>query len=244
MPSNLTILSYNLKRHRAIDDVAEIVNELRAGAPVNVVCLQECYAAQLPRSIGGLTLAGASTVGKDHLAIYYDRRRFRKPTIIRQPLQLSHWEHLRRRDRNRLLIAQLTERTSENYIVASFHATHLVATNALRRQQITTAVEACRTRNDDRPAVIIGDFNYPFFRSGLAKAAEKCGAILHTSNSPTLQNKIMRGFFDYALTVNFRSTGTFTLEALPQRASDHMPILARVRLGTRPRRHPTETQHP
>jgi endonuclease/exonuclease/phosphatase family metal-dependent hydrolase len=109
-------------------------------------------------------------------------------------------------------------------LVASFHATHLIASNALRRQQLSLALDTLNNMYDKRPTVLVGDFNYPLFHGGLKRATKRLGYDLHIPDNPTYSGRHVMGRFDMAVTVRVSAH----MQVLPFGLSDHAPILLRV----------------
>ncbi len=111
-------------------------------------------------------------------------------------------------------------------IVASFHASPLTATNSLRRKQIEAAHQFVRDLSDEAPAIMVGDFNYPWFQTNLRRKIEEHGFALSLSDQPTyLRYRKFTGHFDFATSVGLHIAG---VETLPAGISDHRPILVRA----------------
>lgn len=62
----ITVVSYNLRKHAAAGELAELVQR----HDVDVLCLQEVDTADMPDRIGGLVLADATRQNRLGLAIY------------------------------------------------------------------------------------------------------------------------------------------------------------------------------
>lgn len=228
----LRIISYNLRLHNAYHELTHLARE---HAP-DIICLQECHDAELDKQIGAYKLGAVSAISvpaRRNLAIYYDIHRFNLVSASPHLLQKSTYERMRKTGRERLLLIELQEIASnKRYVIASFHATHLVAPNSLRRQQIRAAIGLARELSRGAPAIIVGDFNYPFFKRGLRRSVLAHGAELGISDAPTLQNRDYghrprkyRGYFDYAVAVGAPLASVTTL---PFGTSDHAPILVHV----------------
>jgi len=217
----INLLSYNLNFNIAYPELTELAQTHTA----ELVCLQECYSDSLTDTIAGLALAAKTTTGKLGLAIYCDSSRF---TIIGSssiPICLSTYERLYMQDRERLLVAELFDNVNQQYLfVASFHATHFVAPNSLRRKQLSTALEILNTLSREHPVVLAGDFNYPFFHNKLKQTAQKFNYTLRTTHEPTFDGRKFRGRFDMAATTRMESS----VQALPFGLSDHAPILMKL----------------
>ena len=218
----LKILSYNLKVHEAYPELAALAE---AHQP-DVICLQECHPDHLESAIGKLKLAGKTLTAKYGLAIYarQDRFEFLESHNYPVPRSLSEW--VQRNERDRLLVAELYDRVNERPLfVASFHAIHLVASNWERRRQVRQALRILRTRCLDAPAIMAGDYNYPWFKWGLRRTVRRAGFEFVMSDKPTLKNRYFTGHFDLASTVN---THEARVQTLQMGRSDHAPILVDV----------------
>jgi endonuclease/exonuclease/phosphatase (EEP) superfamily protein YafD len=107
-------------------------------------------------------------------------------------------------------------------LVGSFHAAPLTASNSLRRKQIAAAHEGMRSLAEGLPAVMVGDFNYPWFINGLERRLRDSGYELIRANEPTYARyKVFTGYFDF-VTANGFSIGK--VDVLPAGASDHRAI--------------------
>jgi endonuclease/exonuclease/phosphatase (EEP) superfamily protein YafD len=73
------------------------------------------------------------------------------------------------------------------------------------------------------PVVMIGDFNYPLFRSGLERVAERDGFSVSLSDEPTYRHSAsVSTHFDL---LTSRGMRVHEVRTLPSGASDHRPIL-------------------
>jgi endonuclease/exonuclease/phosphatase family metal-dependent hydrolase len=220
---HLRIISYNLKFHAAYCEIASLATSHAA----DIVCLQECRSADLEDKVGNLNLVGKTTVGAWGLAVYANRIHFEVLNAESYPLDTSLYERFRPDARDRLLIVTLLDRfTGQTLIVASLHATHLVATNHLRRKQIRSVIRILgRTADEHIPTIIVGDYNYPFFHGSLRKQVQRAGYDLIISDKHTIKKRFFRGHFDLASSIHTRETRVSTL---PAGLSDHAPILINV----------------
>ena len=128
----------------------------------------------------------------------------------------------------RLLITKIHDRKSGQELnLGTFHATHHVATNYLRREQIRGAHKLLAQNSPDSPAIMVGDYNYLLFKRGLRVCIEKSGYELTLSDRPTYyMNKYFRCRLDVATSMNAQIERIF---ALPKsKLSDHAPILVHV----------------
>ena len=218
----INLLSYNLNFHAAYPELEELAQTHTA----ELVCLQECYSDDLTDTIAGLTLAAKTTTGKLGLAIYCDNSRFTVINSLSIPICLSVYEKLYPEERERLLVVELFDCINQQSLfVASFHATHLVASNHLRRQQLSTALKALNSLHKGSPVVLAGDFNYPFFHAKLKRTAREFNYKLLTPSDPTFNGRRFSGRFDMAATTHANTH----IQTLPFGISDHAPIL--VHLG-------------
>jgi endonuclease/exonuclease/phosphatase (EEP) superfamily protein YafD len=180
----------------------------------------------LADAIGGLTLAGKTQTQKYGLAIYCQQERFEILSAKSYPVARSFSEWIQHNERDRLLVVELHDRRRDRkFFVASFHAIHLVASNYARRRQVRQALRILRAHCQDAPAVMAGDYNYPWFKWGLRRTVQRAGFEFVMSDKPTLKNRLFRGHFDLATTVNTRAAQASTL---PLGHSDHAPILVTI----------------
>lgn len=225
MPANVSLLSYNLKFHAAYREVAALAAEYNP----DLVCLQECFADQLHGQLGHLTLAAKTTTGQLGLALYCRSSRFSVISATSHPLPLSLSERIRPEARERLLVIELQDsETNSRLLIGVLHATHLVASNRLRRRQIDAAFSALNKMSQRLPIILIGDYNYPFFHRGLSRFVRRRGYQLVKSTLHTFSNFFFAGSFDFATVANITDK---LVETLPYGESDHAPILLRATLG-------------
>ncbi len=127
----------------------------------------------------------------------------------------------------RLLVTKMYDRYSEQTIsIGSFHATHLIASNYLRRTQIIDAHQKLSDISQGSPAIMVGDYNYPLFKKGLKVCIEQSGYEMSLSDRPTYyMTKFLRAHFDLATSIN---TQIERVRTLPKGISDHAPILVQV----------------
>lgn len=220
---HLKIISYNLKYHRAGSELAALVNRYQA----DILCVQECSAEQLPKRLGDLTLADKTLSGKLNLAIYYSKRRFQSTDNSSYLLKESLLERLYMPTMERLLVTELFDKFSQQQIsIGSFHATHMIASNYLRRSQIKSAHAKLAELSRGSPAIMVGDYNYPLFKRGLKVCIEESGYQLSISDRPTYYlTRFLRAHMDFATSINTRVERVRTL---PRGLSDHSPILIHV----------------
>ena len=213
-------MSYNLRRHAATAELRELV----ARHPVDALTLQEGDGVRMPEEIGDLKLASATYKSELGLAIYYRKDRFTNEKTQTFALKKSLHDRVLTPAHERLIGTRLIDRVEDReLVVASFHAAPLTAMNSLRRNQIRTAHEELNLLGPGLPTLMVGDYNYPIFKRNLGNKINKSGYDLTLSDSRTYTRyKFFRGHFDLAT-----STGLTidNVETLPQRTSDHMPIL-------------------
>lgn len=221
--NTLKIISYNLKYHRAGRELEQLVERYDA----DILCVQECHSDKLPEQIGHMTLGEKTLNGKFNLAIYYRKGRFFATDTSSHMLKDSFLERMYMQQMERLLVTKIYDRLSRQELsIGSFHATHLIATNYLRREQIKSAHKVLAKVSDGSPAIMVGDYNYPLFKRGLKLCVEKTGYQLSHSDRPTYYlNKFMSAHFDLATSINTEIERVLTL---PKGLSDHAPILVQV----------------
>src|SRR5688572_4155122 len=191
----LIVLSYNLRFHMAYEEAFKLAKENKA----DVICLQECYTDLLEKEVEGYVLAG-KTRGPLGLAIYYRSARLTLRHAKSSLLSASFYERVSGEEGERLVMAKFDDaRTQKPVFVASFHATHLVASNYHRRKQLKEAFIFLEQHNPTAhraPVIIAGDYNYPWFHGRLKNLVEAHNYTLHVSEEPTLKNSVLEGRFD------------------------------------------------
>ncbi|WP_314645958.1 endonuclease/exonuclease/phosphatase family protein [uncultured Microbacterium sp.] len=220
----MKVISYNLRKHRAAGELAELVAE----HDPDILCLQECDVVHLPDRIDGLALADATQGNRLGLALYYRASSFRVQEMRAIGLKKSLHDRMLKPAHERVLGARLTDiDEGRDFIVASFHAAPLTALNSLRRHQIRAALTALAELGDGLPQLMVGDYNYPVFKENLGQAVREQGYALTLSDDHTYTRyRVFRGHYDFATSVGFEIDRITTL---PQRSSDHRPILVSVR---------------
>lgn len=219
----LNIISYNLKYHRASVELYDLVNKYAA----DVLCVQECYSEQLPDNIGNLTLAEKTRSNRLGLAIYYKSARFAIRHTDSYPLKKSIYDRFFAPAEERLLVTKLFDkRSGQEVLIGSFHATHIIAGNHVRRNQIYTAHQKLSELSDGSPTIMVGDYNYPLFRRNLKIFIEKSGYKLTLSDKPTYYlTKLIGTHLDLTTSLNAKVEKVMTL---PKGISDHAPILVQA----------------
>ena len=213
------IISYNLREHSARGELEGIAE----ATDLDLLCLQECDHTDMPDRLGPLTLIGQTHGNRLGLAMYCREDRFRVRSTKLFALRKSLHDRLMSPARERLLVAHLLDLgTGAEMLVGDFHAAPLSATNALRRHQITAAHDGMRAIAPNAPAVMIGDFNYPWFVAGLERRLNDTDFRITRTPSPTyIARKYFKGYFDFVTSTGF---DIGEIEVLPQGASDHLPI--------------------
>ncbi len=215
----MRIISYNLRKHAAGGELAELADEY----DVDVLCLQEADSEALPDRLGHLVLADSTKTNRLGLAIYTSAERYDIRSTKVFAVHKSMHDRVLAPAHERLLAAHLVERESgQDVLVGSFHAAPLTASNSLRRKQIAAAHEGMRSLAADLPAVMVGDFNYPWFIRGLERRLTTTGYELMRSTEPTYARyKFFTGYFDFVTSTGFTID---KVDVLPGGASDHRPI--------------------
>jgi endonuclease/exonuclease/phosphatase family metal-dependent hydrolase len=215
----LNIVSYNLRKHIAIGELADLAES----HDIDILCLQECDSSDLPVEVADLTLADYTKTNRLGLAIYA-RKRFDIVSTRVFALRKSMHDRVMAPAHERLLAAKLMDTESaQELIVGNFHAAPLTASNSLRRKQIAAAHNELRVMGPGLPTVMVGDYNYPWFQNNLRERMEESGYLLSLSETPTYARyKYFTGYFDFATSVH---ADVQSIETLPRGASDHHPIL-------------------
>ncbi|MEV7798793.1 endonuclease/exonuclease/phosphatase family protein [Microbacterium foliorum] len=216
----MKVISYNLQKHRAAGELAALVS---AHDP-DILCLQECDVADLPETIGDLTLADATQGNRLGLAMFYRASEFHLQAIKTIELKKSLHDRIAKPAHERVLGARLRDiDAGREFIAASFHAAPLTALNSLRRHQIRAALTELATLGEGLPQLMVGDYNYPVFKENLGQTIREHGYALTLSDDHTYTRyRVFRGHYDFATSVGFEIQRVTTL---PQGMSDHRPIL-------------------
>lgn len=222
---SLNIISYNLKYHRAFNELGLLAQKYNT----DFICAQECYSELLPRQVHNLHLADATKENRLGLAIYFNPKRFEVVKSKSFPLKKSFHDRVLAPAQERLLVTKLVERdTSRQIVVGSFHAACLTASNSTRRKQITEAHDILKTIGRSNPTIMVGDYNYPVFKRGLRVCIEKSGYKLNFSDRPTyVIAKLLRAHLDLTTSFNAKID---QVKTLPKGLSDHKPILIQASL--------------
>ena len=225
----MRIISYNLREHSARGELEAMVD----ANDVDVLCLQECDHTDMPERLGDLELIEQTRTNRLGLAMYCRADRFEVKDTKLFALRKSMHDRLLKPANERLLAARLLDRsTGREVLVGDFHAAPLSATNALRRKQIAAAHEGMRALAPGVPAVMVGDFNYPWFVRGLERRLTASGYQLTRTATHTYSGTVMRvrfrGHFDFVTSTGFDIAD---VEVLPQGASDHLPISLTARIA-------------
>jgi endonuclease/exonuclease/phosphatase family metal-dependent hydrolase len=220
------IISYNLREHSARGELEAIADD----HGVDVLALQECDHTDMPQTLGHLRLIEQTRTNRLGLAMYAREDRFEVKEKKVFALRKSMHDRLLKPANERLLAAHLLDRdTGREVLVGDFHAAPLSATNSLRRKQITAAHEGMRALAAGLPAVMVGDFNYPWFVRGLERRLSTTGYELIRMPTPTyVKFPFVGGYFDFATSTGFVIED---LEVLPQGVSDHLPISMTARIA-------------
>lgn len=191
---------------------------------VDLLCLQECDASDLPDVVGNLQMATVTKENRLGLAMYYSRERFDMVRADAFSLKKSLHDRLLTPAHERLIGVKFLDLETDRTLVAgSFHAAPLTASNSLRRHQINAAHAELLSMGDGLATLMVGDFNYPFFTQKLTAHMTESGYDLSLSDRRTYtRGMVFRGHFDFATS---RGLEIDRVETLPRGASDHLPIL-------------------
>jgi endonuclease/exonuclease/phosphatase family metal-dependent hydrolase len=219
------IISYNLREHAARGELASLAD----GHDADVLCLQECDSTDMPERLGHMVLVEQTRTNRLGLAMYCAEERFTVHRTQVYKLRKSLHDRVMAPAHERLIAAHLTDTTTgQDVLVGDFHAAPLTASNSLRRKQIAAAHEGMRTLAQGVPAVMVGDFNYPWFVRGLERKLQATGYQLTRTNTPTyIRYKYFSGYFDFVTSTGFRIED---VEVLPKGESDHLPIRLEARV--------------
>jgi len=222
----IRVISYNLRKHRAIGELAALAET----PELDALCLQEVYAENLPAEIGNLYLADATKRNRLGLAVYYRRERFEQLSSESFQLKKSLHDLIFTPTPERLVGSKLVDRDSGHELVlASFHAAPLTALNSLRRTQIKAAHGLLQELGGGAPILMVGDYNYPLFKDDLTERVKKSGYDLSLSDRRTYTAyRFFRGHFDFVTSQGFTVE---SVETLARGSSDHIPILVTASYG-------------
>lgn len=222
----IRVISYNLRKHRAIGELAALAQT----PELDAVCLQECIASELPAEIGDLHLADATKKNRLGLAVYYRKGRFEQLDSKSYELKKSLHDLIFSPTPERLVGTLLVDRANgQKLVLASFHAAPLTATNSLRRNQIRASHELLQQLGGGAPIIMVGDYNYPLFKDNLGERVAKTGYDLSLSDRMTYTAyKFFRGHFDF---VTSQGITVESVETLARGSSDHIPILVTASYG-------------
>lgn len=222
----IRVISYNLRKHRAIGELAELAKT----PDLDAICLQEVFASELPAEIGDLHLADSTKRNRLGLAIYYRRERYQQVASQSFELKKSLHDLIFTPTPERLVGSRLVDRESNHELVlASFHAAPLTALNSLRRSQIKAAHELLQELGSGAPILMVGDYNYPLFKDDLTERVKKRGYDLSLSDRMTYTAyKFFKGHFDFVTSQGLTIKG---VETLARGSSDHIPILVTAAYG-------------
>ena len=224
----MKVVSYNLRKHRAIDELAALDERYSP----DVLCLQEVETVGLAEHVGRLQLAHSTTGNRLGLAVYFRPDRYEFEVVQSFALKKSLHDHLLRPAHERLIGVRLRDLEADReFVVASFHAAPLTALNSLRRHQIHAALGELARLGPGLPILMVGDYNYPVFKENLGQKVREHGYELTLSDAHTYTRyKFFRGHYDFATSVGFSIDKVTTL---PQGLSDHLPILVTARVDPR-----------
>jgi len=216
----MKVISYNLRKHRAATELEELVIEHEP----DILCLQECDVSVLPDEISGLILADATQGNRLGLAVYYRANTFELKDIRTFGLKKSLHDRMLKPAHERVLGVRLRDiDDGRELIVASFHAAPLTALNSLRRNQIRAALTELEAMGRGLPVLMVGDYNYPVFKENLGQTVRDHGYTLTLSDDRTYTRyRVFKGHYDFATSDGFAID---SIQTLPQKSSDHRPIL-------------------
>ena len=216
----MRVVSYNLRKHRAVSEIAQLVDQ----HDPDVLCLQEADVEDLPEAVGALGLVEGTRGNRLGLALYARKSDYRVVSTKAIGLKKSLHDRVLKPAHERVLGVRLHDIDNNiDMIVASFHAAPLTARNSLRREQIKVGLEELAELGPGLPTLLVGDFNYPVSKERLSQDLRSEGYELIMSDTRTYARyRVFRGFYDFATAIGFRVDSVTTL---PQGSSDHLPIL-------------------
>lgn len=223
------LATYNIKFHRAYSDLPDLVEQ----NSVDILCLQECDIKQVTDDVGKLSLATTARVGTMGLAIYCNLRKFKILSSEQVPLPSVWYEHINIQPRFRLQTIRLKDRKAKTeFVLANLHLANLLAGNYARRRQAKKLFEYINKNHSSKPAIVVGDFNYPLFAKKLVNIASSNNfQQLGTKNKQhTHNNPFVRGKFDRIFVSNEIKEKSF--DVLPFAKSDHTPVVIELEINS------------
>ncbi|MGX1693919.1 endonuclease/exonuclease/phosphatase family protein [Microbacterium keratanolyticum] len=219
----MKVISYNLRKHKAADELVALVEQ----HDPDLLCLQECLTGGLPERIDSLQLVDATQGNRLGLALYSRTAMFHVEDVRTVGLKKSLHDRVLKPAHERVLGARLRDIDSGRaFVVASFHAAPLTALNSLRRHQIRAALDALAELGTGLPILMMGDYNYPVFKENLSQNISRHGYAMTLSDDHTYTRyRVFRGHYDFATSTGFRID---RMQTLPQGVSDHRPVVVEV----------------
>ncbi len=220
MLGRVKTISYNLRKNRAIGELATLVDNHGA----ELLCLQEADTVNLPSRIGSLSLVRATEKNRLGLAMYVDAERFDVRSAQAFQLKKSLHDRVLSPAHERLLGARIHDReTGSDFMAASFHAAPLTARNSLRRVQISAAIDELAAIGPGLPSIMVGDYNYPVFHNRLMEHVRASGYDTNFSDKRTYNRYLLfRGHYDFVTSTGFEIA---RVQTLGRGSSDHLPIM-------------------
>lgn len=221
------ILTYNIKFHRAYKDLETLVKKYRP----DFLCTQEIDIKNLHDKIANLQLAATTRVGTMGLATYANYKKFEVTKSESIGLSSVWYEHVNRQPRFRLQLMHVKAKYSQHrFLLANLHLANLLATNHGRRGQAKMLFNYVKGKQNNSPAIIAGDFNYPVFTHRLINIAKENEFIelgplnaKQTHNNPFLKGRFDRVFVSSGLKESH-------YQVLPFITSDHTPVLVEIEI--------------
>ena len=196
----MKVISYNLRKHRAAGELADLVE--RYGA--DVLCLQEATRPTSPTPSAACARHTRPSATASASPCTTARTRYRAVEVRASRLKKSLHDRVLKPAEERMLGVRCTTSTRTASHRASFHAAPLTALNSLRRHQIRTALASCEELGLGLPALMVGDYNYPVFKENLGQKVREQGYELSLSDSRTYTRyRFFRGHYDFATSVGF-----------------------------------------
>lgn len=223
-PTRFTAVTYNLWHGRGEQDLPDLVERDRP----DLLHLQEVTVAALPERFGALRRVAMSTRGGYGVALFVRDDRFVVEDAASFALPRSLHDRITGASAERLAAARVVdERTGQRLVVATLHATPMTDPNVVRRRQIGAAQRSLERLGPGLPALLAGDFNYPYFTRALDRRLHRRGYTSARSAVGTYHGWVpARGAFDIALVRGLTVDATTTL---PRGESDHRPVRFEVR---------------
>jgi len=240
MTKRLTVLTFNLLFGRALEELVNLAKEHKP----DVICSQEFPVnEQTVKQLEavGYILADYSPSFFKHFR-FYSLATFYNPQTIKhqngQTISLSRGLYelllffLRFSPQARTSLNNnfIHKASKHKFRICNIHLTALQSGNKVRVKQLQTILSFLRNNGQNKPTVVMGDFNYVYKRKTFEQIFQRYGFKEATNNLFYTFELTILGFFkvkmkpDYIWYQHLHKCQTLRFK---RRFSDHFPILAK-----------------